>query len=456
MVLGRSISHRVALFATVALGFNAFAQQVSAESLSEAFISAYSSNPTLRAERAHLRATDELLPQALSGWRPVITETASISKTWVDNSRINKFSNTSKDLSINLSQPIFRGFKTVEGTSAAEARVKVGRAQLLSVEQGVLFNTVQAYMNVLRDRQILSLRQTNVSFLNKQLSASKARFDAGELTRTDVAQSRASLSGAQAAVAVAVANVKASETGYLTVVGHLPKKLSPAHLAKSPKSLASALAIAQEQNPSILAAAFVEEAAVHDVGVAFGDLLPSVELGLTASRTNDPSPGVDSSSFAKVEGVVTIPLYERGRVYSAVRQAKHTASQNRIQVIGAVRSVRENVTNAWNNLVAARESLVSVGAQVDASRLSLDGVRQEYLVGSRTTIDVLNAQQALLSVQVTQISAKHDQMVASYQLLASMGRLTADNLGLGNLYDPTQNYDAVRGKWFGVSADTIE
>ncbi len=456
MDLVRVTGFRIALYAAAAIGLVAVPQTSYADSLTDAFIAAYAGNPLLRAERARMRATDELVPQALSGWRPTINAQASVAHEWADTSQTKKHSISPKNLQISLSQPLFRGFKTVEATKVAEANIKAERAQLLAVEQNVLFSTVQAFVNVSRDRQILALRQTNVSFLRKQLQASQARFNAGELTRTDVAQSRSSLSGAQAAVAVASANVKASEANYKTVVGHSPGKLAAAHLAKSPGSLSRALAIAQEQSPSILAAAFVEEASMHNIEVIKGDLLPTVSLNAQASVTYDPQPNVGRSNQQIIQGVVAIPLYEGGRVYSAVRQAKHTASQNRILVINAVRTVRENVTTAWNNLQASKESLASVGQQVEASRLSLDGVRQEYLVGSRTTIDVLNAQQALLSVQITQVSAKYDQTSASYQLLGSMGQLTAKHLGLGNLYDATENYNNVSDKWFGLSADTVE
>lgn len=456
MVLGIYRGFRVACLASMMLGLAATVQQVSAETLTDAFIAAYRSNPTLQAERATLRATDELVPQALSGWRPTITAQGTASETWQDSNVTNKSQNDSKTLSINLSQPIFRGFKTVEGTKVAEANVKVGRARLLSVEQSVLFNAVSAYLNVLRDRQILSLRQTNVSFLRKQLQATQARFAAGELTRTDVAQARASVSGSQAASAVAIANVKASEANYKTIVGHGPGKLAAAKMASSPKSLDTSLAIAQVQNPNILAAAFVEEAATHQVEVVKGDLLPSISLNASASVTHDPQPGIERSNVQTIQGVLTVPLYEAGRVYSAVRQAKQQASANRIQVIGAVRTVRENVTNAWNGVTANRQSLTSVIAQVDASKLSLDGVRQEYLVGSRTTIDVLNAQQALLNVQIQQAIAKHDQLLASYQLLAAIGHLTAEHLGLRNLYDPIENYEITRGKWIGLHVETVD
>jgi outer membrane protein len=369
------------------------------------------------------------------------------------------------NVNITLNQPLFRGFKTTEGTKVAEAEVKAGRQQLLGVEQQVLFNAVQAYANVLRDRQILALRQKNVGFLQKQLDASNARFKAGELTRTDVAQSRASLSGARGSVAVATANSKSSEANYLAIVGRRPGKLASAKLAKRPSSLDYALQVAQETNPNILAAAYAEDAAEHNIEVIKGDLLPTISLQGQLNHNYDSSRGgsgffgssnPDVVETAQVEGILAIPLYDGGRIYSGVRQAKQTASQNRIQVIGAVRTVRENVANAWNNLTATGQSLAATADQVSAAVLALDGVQQEYLVGSRTTIDVLNAQQAVLSAQISQVSARHDQLVASYQLQAAMGHLTSRNLGIGGRYDPTDHYDKVRNKWIGLSAETVE
>jgi len=261
-------------------------------------------------------------------------------------------------------------------------------------------------------------------------------------------------------VAIATANLKASEANYLTIVGRAPGKLTAVRAAKRPGSLDAALRIAQETNPSILAAAQVEDAAEHNINVIQGDLLPTLSLQAQAAynynTTKVYAGGANSQESASVQGVLSVPIYEAGRVYSGVRQAQQTASQNRIQVIGAVRVVRENVTVAWNNLLASNQSLSSVGDQLSATNLALDGVRQEYLVGSRTTIDVLNAQQSLLTAQISRVNAQHDLIVASYQLQQAMGHLTAQHLGLGGLYDPTANYKAVRGKWIGLSAQTVE
>ena len=431
--------------------------QVSAESLTDAMVSAYGNNPTLKAERARQRGTDEEVPQALSGWRPTINSEGSIDHTWSDTTTTNTQERTSKSVSIALTQPIFRGFKTINGTKAAEANVDAGRQGLLAVEQDILFRAIQAYMNVIRDRQIVGLRQKNVSVLQQQLGAADERFKVGEITRTDVAQSRARLSEARSNVASAKATLAASVANYLNVVGHEPGKLKYPGLARLPRSLQAAQAAASEINPNILSAAYVEEAARYQTEVLKGDLLPSVDLQASAIFNDPSSTGSGSSEAASIEGVLTIPLYEAGRVYSSVRQAKQVASQRRLEVIQAGRSVRESVSISWNNLASAREIIRSAKEQVSAAELALDGVRQEYLVGSRTTLDVLDAESDVFSARIALVSAQRDQIVNAYQILGSIGRLTARDLSLPvEYYDADENYLNVRGKWFGTGAETIE
>jgi outer membrane protein len=451
---------RVLLLGAIAVFALANASSVLAETLAGALSGAYHNNSTLEAERARQRGTDEQVPQALSGWRPTITAQGVIGHQLRDapsffGNRTYTVTNPGS-LSIELNQPIFRGFKTVEGTAQAEANVKAGRQQLLAVEQTTLFNAVQAYMNVIEARQILSLRRKNVSVLQSQLNASTARFKAGELTRTDVAQSSATLSGAKGQVALAVANVKAAEANYKTVVGRTPGKLVMPKLAPRPKSLESAYRIAQETNPNILAAAQVQDAAEHNVNVIGGDLLPTINLKASASVSGDLSDANSGVTTGLIEGIITVPIYEAGRVYSGVRQAKETANENRIKVISAIRSVRENVTSAWNSIISTGENLAATRAQVTAANLALDGVRQEYQVGSRSTIDVLNTQQILVNAQISVVVAQHDQLVASYQLLAAMGHLTSKHLGINGRYDVKEHYNDVRNKWIGLDAESGE
>jgi outer membrane protein len=439
--------------ATLVMG----AAPVSAETLIEAMVSAYTNNPTLQAERARQRGTDEQVPQALSGWRPTVNTEGSIAHVWSDTSETPSSEFDPKSVAIGLSQPIFRGFKTINGTKAAEANVEAGKQNLLAIEQDILFRAIQAYMNVIRDRQIVGLREQNVGVLQKQLTAADERFKVGEITRTDVAQARARLSEARSNVASAKATLAASVANYINVVGHKPASLKYPRLARLPKNLEQAQTAASEINPNILAAAYVEEASNYNVEVVKGDLLPAASLEASALYNDNPSSGVSSQESARIEGVLTIPLYEAGRVYSLVREAKHVASQRRLEVIQAGRAVRESVSISWNNLTAAREIIVSAKAQVSAADLALDGVRQEYFVGSRTTLDVLDAETEVVNARITLVSAERDQIVAAYQILGSIGRLTARDLSLPvKYYDADENYLNVRGKWFGTGADLIE
>ena len=437
-------------------------QPVHAESLADAMAQAYMSNPTIRAARAGQRATDEQVPQALSGWRPTVTVEGKVghAETEVTPSGSSVEKNSATDpgsLSITLNQPLFRGFKTVNGTKAAEATVAAGQQGLLATEQTILLQAVQAYMNVVRDRSIVSLRQKNVSVLDEQLRASDERFKVGEVTRTDVAQARARVSQAQALLAAARASLAASSAGYIKIVGSPPGTLRYPKIAKLPTSLDTALATASETNPNVLAAALVAEASTHQIEVVKGDLLPTVSLQAQASVTDDLGVNGGTTESASVLGVISVPLYEGGRVYSSVRQAKQTASQKRIQVIEANRAVRESVTVAWNNLLASRQTIIAANSQVSASSLALDGVRQENAAGSRTTLDVLNAESEVFDARISLVNAEHDAVVAAYQLLSSMGQLTARHLELAvDYYDVDQNYGAVRNKWIGTGAETVE
>lgn len=437
------------------------------ENLPDAWAAAYETNPTLRAARAGQRATDENVPQALSGWRPQVAVQGELSWEHVKTNNVqvgDDFIDSADQtnpasIAIGLSQPLFQGFKTVEGTKQAQASVQAGRQDLLATEQQVLFDATQAYMDVWRNRRVVSLRQKNVQVLQEQLRAAQERFDVGEVTRTDVEQARARLALSQATLAAARADLAASIATYTKVIGQAPGTLNYPKITKLPKRLDEAISIANETNPNILAAAFVEESAEHAVKVARGDLLPSLSLEASAAYDvddlSDDKP-VKTELFT-VGAVLNVPLYEAGLVYSQVRQAKQIASQRRIQVIEVARAVREVVVTAWSSLEAARQSIVANKAQVAANVLALDGVRQEYLVGSRTTLDVLDAEAELVESQVLLADSERDQILAAYQLVSSIGRLTARDLELKvQYYDPIENYRDVRDKWIGTGVQTVE
>lgn len=429
-----------------------------AETIASALASAYEGNPTLRAERARQRATDEQVPQALSGWRPTVIANGDGGVEWSGVHPGTNHRTAPATASVNLSQPIFRGFKTVSSTRLAEANVAAGRQNLLAVEQEVLLDGATAFMNVLRDRAIVDLRIKNVSVLSEQLKASQVRFDVGEITRTDVEQSRARLSLSQAELAVARANLQSSIAFFVRVIGRSPTALVYPKISKRvPKNLEAAVAQAERINPNILLAAFNEEAARHNIDFVRGDLFPvlSLEAGYQISR--EPNPGTHSADQGTILGTLTVPLYQAGRVGSQIREAKHVASQRRIEIVEASRSVREAVVRSWHILISAAQTIEALRTQVSANQLALEGVRQEALVGTRTTLDVLDAEQELVNSQVSLVSAQRDQIVAAYQLIAAIGRMTARDLGLDvEYYDPESNYLEVRNKWFGTSVNTVD
>ncbi len=444
----------VASLAGMAALFPSLAAQ--AESLSAALTRAYLNNPQIAAERASLRAVDEGVAKAKSGWRPQVFAKGSLAVGHKKTTPMPGFGQNydSESVSITLTQPVFNGFKTVEGVKRAKAAVRAGRQNLLAVEQKVLLDAAVAYLNVVRDRQILALRQRNIAVLREQLKATEARFKVGEITRTDVSQSRAAVAKARADAAQARAQLAASEAAYAQAVGHKPGKLYfPRHCPKHPRSLRAALRRAGRLNPSILAASYNAQAARHGVKVAFGDLLPSVSLQaqLSASRNKAEGFAASKTRDARIMGSISIPLYQGGLVYSSVREARHKANAARLGVLVARRAVRRQVVAAWNNLMAARQVIAATRARVKAARLALDGVRQEYKVGSRTTLDVLNSRQELLDARVASVSARAAEMTAAYSLLAAIGDLTAYRLRLkAAAYDPARHYRMVKSRLFGT------
>ncbi len=443
----------------------------SADTLFGAMEKAYITNPTLNAARAGQRATDELVPQALSGWRPTIGVQAEVNRTRTTKEGVPVFTETgpdidslainnatSGDVTIQLAQPLFRGFGTVNQTKSAEARVDAGKQGLLGTEQQVLFDVVQAYMDVYAGRQFVMLRRQDVAALQAQVKASSDRFAVGEITRTDVAQAEARLAEAQSFLVNSQTELARAVATYVQVVGNEPGKLTYPKVVKIPKSLKTALDIAGEINPQLLAQAFVEVAANSDIGVAFSNLLPSADLVATASGSDpDFSESKDRSSVMQIGAQLTIPLYESGFVYSQVRQAKQLASQSRIQVIEVARSVRQAVASSWNAYVGLALIIKNTRTQVSAAQLALTGVQQEYQAGTRTTLDVLDAQRDLVQAQILQVTAERNRVISGYQLLAAIGHLTAEDVGLKvPIYDPDENYERVRNKWIGTDVKTVE
>lgn len=450
----------IALGTTALTGFLA-AAPASAETLIETLSTAYDTNPVLQAQRAQLRATDEQVPQALSGWRPNLQAQGSYGLVNTDTT-LNSGISSRDDLrplsgAVTLSQNVFAGGRTVNATDQAEATVQAGRESLLSVEQSTLLNAVQAYMSVIRDVNVVELNRNNVEVLKRQLEATTDRFRVGELTRTDTAQSEARLSRARTELTVAEAQLTASRSFYQRIVGQMPGTLEKAvHLEGLPQTEEDARRIAAENNPTLLAARYSEEASREAINVAKGSLLPSFDVQAQYQYGRDPSSTIRDVEESSLLGVLTIPLYQSGAEYSRVREAKELNNRSRLEVAAAMRQVDEAVRNAWEQLRSSRSNITSTTEQVNASSIALEGVRQESEVGARTTLDVLDAEQELLNARVALVSAERDLAVAEYGLLAAMGQLTARNLELPvAYYDATENYGEVRNKWigFGTAGD---
>lgn len=458
-----------ALLSGMAISVAATVQGVpaSADSLFGAMEKAYVTNPTLNAARAGQRATDELVPQALSGWRPTVGIGAGIAKNYttqpvgvdVDGDIVREGDdNVNANVAIQLNQPLFRGFGTVNSTKAAEARVDASKQNLLGTEQQVLFDVVQAYMDVYAGRQFVALRRQDVSALEAQVKAAQDRFAVGEITRTDVAQAQARLAEAQSFLVNSQTDLARAVASYVQVVGNEPGKLNYPKVVNVPKSLKSALDTAGEINPQLLAQAFVESARNSDIKVAFSNLLPSADMVATGSRIDPDLDNTDKNvSTFEIGAQLSIPLYESGFVYSQVRQAKQLASQSRIEVIEVARAVRQAVASSWNAYVGLAQIIKNSRTQVRAAQLALNGVQQEYQAGTRTTLDVLDAQRDLVQAQILQVTAERNRVVSGYQLLAAIGHLRAEEIGLKvPIYDPDANYKRVRNKWIGTDVKTVE
>jgi outer membrane protein len=342
-----------------------------AETLHQAMAAAYKYNPQIDAERARLRATDEDVAIANSGFRPNIAGSADVTHDWQRTRppSAGDGGNTSKGYSVNLTQPIFNGFRTINAVSEAEAFVRASREVLRTTEQGILLQAATAFMDVIRDQAIARLRENNVNVLSRELQATRDRFSVGEVTRTDVAQAEARRAASISALDLARSNLKISRAAFERVIGHPASRLvEPPPYSRLPKTQDDATTIATRESPAVVAALYREQAARFTVDRIWGELLPSVSLEAGYSQRFDPSSSVDEREGASVSGRVSIPIYEGGVVHARVRQAKHI-HLSRLQEVEQARTVaREAVLSAWAQLTAARAQLESDPAAVTAAR----------------------------------------------------------------------------------------
>ncbi len=446
----RTATLTMALLAALALPI----QGAAAESLEEALVAAYTNNPTLLAQRATLRATDEGVSQALAGWRPTVSVAASVAARRSDTNLTTKTTSLQpRSLSLSITQPLYRGGRTVAAIDSAEAAVAAGRAQLQVIEQQVLLGTVTAYLDVLRDLALVQLNQNNVAVLQRQLEATRDRFEVGELTRTDVSQAESRFSRAISDLVQAEGNLESRRAGFENLVGNRPgvlERVPP--LAGLPADVETALAIALERNPSFLVATGTERASAFAVRSARGALWPSVSLDGDYARSDEATSRSSESTTSTLAARVSIPLYQSGSEYSDIRELAQTNNRRRIEVEESRRDVIEDVTQAWVRLNTATARIRSRVDQVAAAEVALDGVQQEAEVGSRTTLDLLDAEQELLDARVLLVTAERDEYVAGFDLRAAVGQLTAADIGLPvSVYDPVEYYSRIRNRLIGAT-----
>jgi len=436
-----------------------------AETLMSAMGLAYVGNPDLNSQRAAVRASDENIPKATAGYRPTITAGAKTGRTQFNQESPSSFSNpdgridnltTPTQYGVTVTENVWNGNRTVNSVSQAESDMLGAREQMRNTEQNTLLNAVTYYMNVLRDTAIYNLQLNNVQVLNEQLKQTKDRFQVGEVTRTDVAQAEAALAAGHSSALTAQSNLKTSIANYRQVIGIEPKKLDPGKplAAKMlPRTLDDAVAISQSEHPAIQGAMHGIDSAQLKVKIVEGSLYPTVNLVGSVTRDIDPSPADRNfrTVTASIVAQISVPIYDGGITYASVRQAKETLEQQRLQTDLQRDTVRAAVVSAWGLYANAKGQIDAAQSQVTASEVALTGVREEANVGQRTTLDVLNAQQTLINARVQLITAQRDQVVASYALLSSVGRLSAANLSLKvEQYDPQTHYNQVKDKWWGL------
>ncbi len=444
-----------ALAIAATLAFPAF---VKAETLEEALRLAYENNPTLNAQRAALRAIDENVPRALSGYRPTISALGDYGvvtrrSTLSGGGGTTRSSSNPGGASLVIDQNLFNGFRTMNETRAAQGEVAQARETLRDTEQAVLLAVVTVFMDVLRDEALVDLQRQNLEALREQFRATKDRFDVGEVTRTDVALAEAAEAGARSSLIQAQSNLASSRAEYHRVVGKPPGRLTPGrpidHLL--PRNIDALLQTGLAEHPIVLAGEYAVDIATLRVKVAEGAMLPTVSATGAVSRDFQPSDGVRRSDSASAAVTATVPIYQGGLEYANIRQAKENLGDLRLRLDATRDLIRSTIVQFWTQSEAARALIEAARTQVNAQKIALDGVTEEYRVGQRTILDVLNSRALYVTAQSNLVTAQRSRVVTSYSVLSSIGRLDAERLQLKvAVYDPTEHFTQVRDSWFGL------
>jgi outer membrane protein len=429
------------------------------EALPEALAKAYQSNPQLNAERARQRATDENVPQALAGYRPQIVASLSGGLQAVRNllpdNTVQSATLKPWTIGVTVTQTLFNGFKTAHSVRVAELQVQSGREALRNVGQGVLLDAVTAYTNVLANQSLVEAQRSNVAFLREILGVTQRRLNAGDVTPTDTAQAEARLSRGLADLNAAEVNLAISQATYTQVIGNPPAQLRSAETVDRylPRSRDDATTMAFKEHPAVLAAGFDVDVASTTIHVAESSLLPSITLQGSASHASEADPTLSTlrTDQASVIAQMNAPIYDGGTAASQTRQAKEVAAQSRLVLDQVRKQARTAATGAWVANEGAKIAVAASESEVRAAGVALEGVRKEAQGGQRTTVDVLNSQQDLISAKARLIGAHRDRVIASYTLLSAIGRLDVKTLALNTPdYLPEVHYHQVRDAWHGL------
>jgi outer membrane protein len=436
-----------------------------ADTIEAALVRAYQSNPQLNAQRATVRATDENVPQALSGYRPKVAITASAGYQYTDTNSTFGGSptqivrsevhgtNPPRSAGMTLTQTLYNGNQTANKTRAAESQVSGAREALRVLEQSVLLAAATIYMDYLRDAAIVEVQKSNVRVLDQTLKQTRDRFNVGEVTRTDVAQSEAQLAAGKTQLLAAEATLTTTKANFRRIIGNEPENLAPGSPVDRflPATLPGAVELSLIENPNVTAAMYGIDVNFLQVKVNEGALLPTVTVQASVQQAYEQTLQVYRSFGASAIAQVSVPIYQGGAEYSLIRQSKESLGQQRLVLEQTRDQTRANTVTAWGQLVAGKAQVASAQAQVTASEIALNGVREEAKAGQRTTLDVLNAQQALVNARVALVTAQHDRVVASYAVLTAVGRLSPQVMNLATtVYDPSVHYHQVRDSWYGV------
>ena len=445
-------------FAAIA-GFSFAATEARGEALPEAMAKAYQSNPQLNAERARQRGTDENVPQALAGYRPQIVASLSGGLQAVRNllpdNTVQSATLKPWTIGVTVTQTLFNGFKTANSVRVAELQVQSGREALRNVGQGVLLDAVTAYSNVLANHSLVEAQRSNVAFLRETLGVARRRLNAGDVTPTDTAQAEARLSRGLADLNAAEVNLAISQATYTQVIGNPPGQLRPPEPVDRylPRSKDDATELAFKEHPTVLAAGFDVDVASTSIRVAESSLLPSITMQGSASHASEADPTISTlrTDQASVIAQMNAPIYDGGTAASQTRQAKEVAAQSRLVLDQMRNQARTAAIAGWVANEGAKIAVAASESEVRAATVALDGVRKEAAGGQRTTLDVLNSQQDLISAKARLIGAQRDRVIASYTLLSAIGRLDVKTLALNTPdYLPQVHYHQVRDAWHGL------